>query len=286
MKQSYGVGQPPLIAVKLEFSARFGAIDATRDAVSGRTRQRSYSAGITSLPQTPACLAARHGDARTSSQTLRQSGRLAENGPGRVPACGCENPGLQSPGNNGRIRLSRESRRSGPIKAIYGGGSGIRTRDTVSRIHTFQACAFNHSATPPCRREVPLRSVRYRIDPSHRPHDAALVRSLRDLAVLVGARTIVAGRRSARLKLSPAANHVRLALPLGLQSQRRLLLWCPDLSQLQMRCCTRRVGPKQGYEPQSGGHSAVSHPTPTQAETRGSSREGRSCLRRGLASQR
>ena len=30
-----------------------------------------------------------------------------------------------------------------------GGGGGIRTRDTVSRIHTFQACAFNHSATPP-----------------------------------------------------------------------------------------------------------------------------------------
>ncbi len=32
---------------------------------------------------------------------------------------------------------------------VSGGGSGIRTRDTVSRIHTFQACAFNHSATPP-----------------------------------------------------------------------------------------------------------------------------------------
>ena len=31
----------------------------------------------------------------------------------------------------------------------YGGGSGIRTRDTVSRIHAFQACAFSHSATPP-----------------------------------------------------------------------------------------------------------------------------------------
>ncbi len=30
-----------------------------------------------------------------------------------------------------------------------GGESGIRTRDTVSRIHTFQACAFNHSATSP-----------------------------------------------------------------------------------------------------------------------------------------
>ena len=38
-----------------------------------------------------------------------------------------------------------------PAKPMWlvGGGSGIRTRDTVSRIHTFQACAFNHSATPP-----------------------------------------------------------------------------------------------------------------------------------------
>jgi hypothetical protein len=32
---------------------------------------------------------------------------------------------------------------------ISGGGSGIRTHDTVSRIHAFQACAFSHSATPP-----------------------------------------------------------------------------------------------------------------------------------------
>ena len=30
-----------------------------------------------------------------------------------------------------------------------GGESGIRTRDTVPRIHTFQACAFNHSAISP-----------------------------------------------------------------------------------------------------------------------------------------
>jgi hypothetical protein len=33
-----------------------------------------------------------------------------------------------------------------------GGGSGIRTHDTVSRIHTFQACAFDRSAIPPSRR--------------------------------------------------------------------------------------------------------------------------------------
>jgi hypothetical protein len=67
-------------------------------------------------------------------------------------------------------------------KTTYrGGGSGIRTRDTVSRIHTFQACAFNHSATPPqggssyslraparnwsyidCRRGIRARQVRPR----------------------------------------------------------------------------------------------------------------------------
>ncbi len=36
--------------------------------------------------------------------------------------------------------------------AVFGGQGGIRTRDTVPRIHTFQACAFNHSATCPCAR--------------------------------------------------------------------------------------------------------------------------------------
>jgi hypothetical protein len=30
-----------------------------------------------------------------------------------------------------------------------GGQRGIRTLDTVPRIHTFQACAFSHSATCP-----------------------------------------------------------------------------------------------------------------------------------------
>src|SRR5215472_13519267 len=35
-----------------------------------------------------------------------------------------------------------------------GGGSGIRTHDTVSRIHTFQACAFDRSAIPPSSRRA------------------------------------------------------------------------------------------------------------------------------------
>lgn len=33
----------------------------------------------------------------------------------------------------------------------YGGETGIRTLETVSRLHTFQACAFDHSATSPLR---------------------------------------------------------------------------------------------------------------------------------------
>src|ERR1700740_1612714 len=33
-----------------------------------------------------------------------------------------------------------------------GGGSGIRTHDTVSRIHAFQASAFSHSAISPDQR--------------------------------------------------------------------------------------------------------------------------------------
>ena len=40
-----------------------------------------------------------------------------------------------------------------------GGETGIRTLDTVSRIHAFQACAFSHSAISPvgkeCQRKAP-----------------------------------------------------------------------------------------------------------------------------------
>src|SRR5713101_1857076 len=37
-----------------------------------------------------------------------------------------------------------------------GGGSGIRTHDTVARIHAFQACAFSHSAIPPACAAEPM----------------------------------------------------------------------------------------------------------------------------------
>ena len=38
--------------------------------------------------------------------------------------------------------------KGGDISLICGEG-GIRTRDTLSSIHTFQACSFNHSDTSP-----------------------------------------------------------------------------------------------------------------------------------------
>jgi hypothetical protein len=35
------------------------------------------------------------------------------------------------------------------LSNLNGGATGIRTLETVSRLHTFQACAFDHSATAP-----------------------------------------------------------------------------------------------------------------------------------------
>ena len=35
------------------------------------------------------------------------------------------------------------------IEPIFGGEGGIRTLETVARLHAFQACAFDHSATSP-----------------------------------------------------------------------------------------------------------------------------------------
>jgi hypothetical protein len=45
-----------------------------------------------------------------------------------------------------------------PEEAEGGGGErGIRTLETVSRLHTFQACAFDHSAISPSARAAPSR---------------------------------------------------------------------------------------------------------------------------------
>ena len=52
------------------------------------------------------------------------------------------------------------------------GDGEIRTRDTVSRIHTFQACSFNHSDTSPffeeCKNTVSKSMCRIIFDPNNR----------------------------------------------------------------------------------------------------------------------
>ena len=49
--------------------------------------------------------------------------------------------------SNGKIRPRRD-RENDSLKGS-GGREGIRTLETVPRLHTFQACAFDHSATRP-----------------------------------------------------------------------------------------------------------------------------------------
>jgi hypothetical protein len=53
-------------------------------------------------------------------------------------------------GSEGRLAETKAPeivRNQGLIES--GGEEEIRTLDTVSRIHTFQACSFNHSDTSP-----------------------------------------------------------------------------------------------------------------------------------------
>ena len=49
--------------------------------------------------------------------------------------------------NNGKILP--EPDRENAFARASGGAEGIRTLETVPRLHTFQACAFDHSATAP-----------------------------------------------------------------------------------------------------------------------------------------
>ena len=44
-----------------------------------------------------------------------------------------------------------KKRNRGAETGVAGGSIGIRTLETVPRLHTFQACAFDHSATDPLR---------------------------------------------------------------------------------------------------------------------------------------
>ena len=54
-------------------------------------------------------------------------------------------PSRITPENNGKIRPQPD--RENAFARASGGERGIRTLETVPRLHTFQACAFDHSAT-------------------------------------------------------------------------------------------------------------------------------------------
>ncbi len=43
------------------------------------------------------------------------------------------------------------------------GEGGIRTRDSVSTIHTFQACSFNHSDTSPTNSGLKIQAAKIRL---------------------------------------------------------------------------------------------------------------------------
>ena len=53
--------------------------------------------------------------------------------------------------NNAKIQPQRDWENA--FEGASGGARGIRTLETVTRLHTFQACAFDHSATAPTQCE-------------------------------------------------------------------------------------------------------------------------------------
>jgi hypothetical protein len=60
---------------------------------------------------------------------------------------------------------TKKASKSEDLKAFkfFSGGEGIRTLDTLSSIHTFQACQFNHSCTPPVDWTFKFRDAKIRL---------------------------------------------------------------------------------------------------------------------------
>ena len=85
-----------------------------------------------------------------------------------------------TPENNAKIRPQPD--REHPFARASGGSIGIRTLETVPRLHTFQACAFDHSATDPLGAVYPCHIVKCKTqkDTTIRPN------AYRDLARLIG----------------------------------------------------------------------------------------------------
>src|SRR5690554_1155349 len=70
------------------------------------------------------------------------------------------------------ISEAKKRSKNNNLNAQSGGERGIRTLETVSCLHTFQACAFDHSATSP---QAPAKQVPAARCPSSRLRPACEV---------------------------------------------------------------------------------------------------------------
>jgi hypothetical protein len=89
--------------------------------------------------------------------SVRRPGAVREGGRARRRQAGRRRlpPRARDAGRSVRVDPASRARCDIPAMILGGrtkdgGGGGIRTRETIHhRLHTFQACAFNRSATPP-----------------------------------------------------------------------------------------------------------------------------------------
>ena len=107
-----------------------------------------------------------------------------------------------------RPRPDRENAFAG----ASGGERGIRTLETVPRLHTFQACAFDHSAISPAARQEHFRASRargpLRAEPAQGAKDlGAQIGRSRRLPANLSLTLVVICQRAPRMAPARAAAH-------------------------------------------------------------------------------
>src|SRR6516162_11125493 len=114
-----------------------------------------------------------------------------------------------------------------------GGGSGIRTHDTVSRIHAFQACALSHSAIPPKHRARQYSRPRP-CDNQWQPWQSTTMLDRRALMLAVSAALLAARRARAATvtdgagRAVPVPARVERVFPAGPPAAILLYTLAPD----------------------------------------------------------
>ena len=91
---------------------------------------------------------------RVAGTRARERGRHRNNGSDGTRRSLGERCRLQAPDKAALLRKAADRERRW---GLDGGETGIRTLETVARLHAFQACAFDHSATSPAMGELTER---------------------------------------------------------------------------------------------------------------------------------